>query len=90
MANQLAANPMKIDTPGPGVLFSSNMKLRHIEFTGYAATSDKAIVTDRYGNIIAELSATTDLQEVRTGNVGWVYGLIVPTLTSGIVLVYFE
>lgn len=90
MSNLLAQNPMNIDTPGAAILVATKYKLKHIEFTGYASATDKVIVTNAAGYIIAELSGTTDKQEVRTSTIGWVDGIAVPTLTSGICLIYFE
>lgn len=90
MANLLQQNPWNLDTPGPGIVWAGAAKLRHIEFSGYAGATDVCIVTNRYGHIIAQLTASADLQEVRTSNIGWVDGLIIPTLTSGICLVFFE
>jgi hypothetical protein len=92
MANHLAQNPMNIDTPGPNPIVKGAFKIRHIEFVGFASDTDSAIVTNGNGRIIAELvgaSAGGD-GAVRTGNVGWVDGIIVPTLTAGVVLIFFE
>lgn len=90
MANLLAQNPMNIDTPGPGVIIKTKYKLKHIEYVGYASATDKAIVTNAAGYIIAELTGAADLEEVRTSNIGWVDGIAVPTLTSGVVLIFVE
>lgn len=90
MANILSTNPWNIDTPGAGILKSGALKLKHIEFYGYAAATDKVIIQNRFGTVIAQLSGTTDLQEVRTGAIGWVDGLIVPTITSGKCLIFYD
>lgn len=90
MANNLTQNPMYIDTPSAVPIILTAYKLKHIEFVGYANYSDKAIVTNLLGHTLAELTSAADLQEVRTGNIGWVDGIVVPTLTSGAVLIFFE
>ena len=92
MANNLAPNPMRVDTPGPGILCATNQWLKHIEFVGFAGSTDTCVVTDRYGNVITELSGASAGGDgaVRTGTIGMVYGIIVPTLTSGIVLLFRE
>ena len=90
MANKLAQNPMNVDTPSPNPLVKGSVKLKHIEFVGYALATSKVIITNLAGVIIAELTGTSDIQEVRTSNIGWVDGIVVPTLTSGLVLIYFE
>lgn len=92
MANHLAQNPMSIDTPSPTPIVTGSYKIRHIEFVGFAADTDSAIITNGNSRVITELlgaSAGGD-GTVRTGNVGWVDGIIVPTLTAGIVLIFFE
>jgi hypothetical protein len=83
---------MNIDTPSPTPLVKTAVKVRHIEFTGYAAATDHLIVMDNKGLIIADLPGATsgEAGAVRTGNVGWVDGIVVPTLTSGMCLIYFE
>lgn len=92
MANKLAQNPMNIDTPSPNPIVQTEYKIRHIEFVGFAADTDSAIVTNKYGQIITEMLGATAGGDgvVRTGNIGWVDGIIVPTLTSGMVLIFFE
>ncbi len=92
MANKLSINPLRIDTPGAAVLIPTNIKVKHIEFVGFASGTDSCIVEDRYGNVITELlgAAAGGDGVVRTGNIGWVYGIQVPTLTAGICLVFFE
>lgn len=90
MANRIAQNPMYIDTPGTTPIVSTGYKIKHIEFVGYAGYSDHAIVTNLNGVTVAELTAASDLQEVRTATIGWVDGIVVPTLTSGALLIYVE
>jgi hypothetical protein len=92
MANKLAQNPMYIDTPSSTPIVTTAYKIRHIEFVGFGADTDQCIVENANGITIAELlgaSAGGD-GAVRTGSVGWVDGIIVPTLTSGVCLIYVE
>lgn len=92
MANKLAQNPMNVDTPSPNPIVTGSYKIRHIEFVGFAADTDSAIVTNKNGDIITELlgAAAGGDGVVRTGTIGWVDGIVVPTLTAGIVLIFFE
>lgn len=92
MANKLTQNPMNIDTPSPNAIVTGAYKIRHIEFVGYTADTDQAIVTNLNGVIITELIGASAGGDgvVRSGNIGWVDGIIIPTLTAGIVLVFFE
>jgi hypothetical protein len=93
VANKLTGNPLNIDTPSPTVpIIKTEIKVRHIEFVGFAASTDSCIVTDTKGVIVAELLGATAGGDgaVRTGNVGWVDGILVTTLTSGLCLIFFE
>lgn len=92
MSNKLAQNPMYIDTPGAAVLIATKYKVKHIEFVGFAANTDSCIVQDQLGNIITEMSGASVGGDgvVRTGNIGWVNGIKVPTLTAGACLIFFE
>jgi hypothetical protein len=92
MANNLSQNPMSIDTPSALPIVKGAYKLKHIEFVGYSAGTDSAIVTNAYGHVITEMlgAAAGGDGVVRTGTIGWVDGIIVPTLTAGIVLIFVE
>lgn len=92
MANHLAQNPMSIDTPSPNPIVTGAYKIRHIEFVGFAANTDSAIVENGNGRVITEMLGASAGGDgvVRTGNIGWVDGIIVPTLTAGVVLIFFE
>lgn len=92
MANKLAQNPMYVDTPSNVPIVNGAYKIKHIEFVGYAADTDSAIVTNLNGNVITELLGASAGGDgvVRTGNIGWVDGIIVPTLTAGAVLIFFD
>jgi hypothetical protein len=92
VANQLAQNPMVIDTPSPTPIVKGAYKLKHIEFVGFAASTDTCIVEKANGTVITEMVGASAGGDgvVRTGNIGWVDGIIVPTLTSGLCLIFFE
>ena len=92
MANKLAQNPMYIDTPSSTPIVTTKYKLKHIEFVGYGADTDSAIVTNQNGNTITELLGSSAGGDgvVRTGNIGWVDGIVVPTLTAGAVLIFVD
>lgn len=90
MANKLSINPWIIDTAGASILYVTDIEVRHFEFTGYGAQGSQCIVQDRFGNNVWVGLGAADLEEVRSGPVGWIYGLAVPTLENGGVLrVYF-
>jgi hypothetical protein len=89
---QLAANPWKVTSADalPLIITKGSVKLRHIEFSNYAVIGDLAVVQDRFGNDITRLKGTTDIQEVRTGNIGYVDGVTILSISAGEVLIYFE
>jgi hypothetical protein len=92
MANQLAQNPMYIDTPSPYPVVKTAYKIHHIEYVGFGSATDTVVVQNANGRMITELmgEAAGGYTAVRTGNVGWVDGIMVPTLTAGAVLIFFE
>ncbi len=90
--NNLSQNPLYIDTPSSTPIVTTKYKIRHIEFVGFSGSSDSCIVQNSFGHIVAELAGATAGGDgaVRTGNIGWVDGLAVTTLTSGACLIFFE
>jgi len=90
VANQLANTPWKIDTPGAGILYSGWMKIAQFEFI-YVAQGDTVTVTDSLGNLVYNATGVTDGETQRSGKIGNILGLIVPTLTGGgSLLVYVQ
>lgn len=90
MANRLTENPFVIDTAGATVLFKGNINVDYFEFSGYALDTDNVIVNDNSGNLVWQENGASDLRNVRSGHVGWIQGLTVPTLSSGKLLVFFK
>ena len=90
MANQLAGNPWILDGSSLStVLISTWIKVEHFEYSGYTA-GGVAILADRNGNIVWKAGGATDLQEVRSGKVGWINGLqnLSVAQNGGIITVY--
>ena len=85
MANQLAALPWVLDTPDAAALYSSKVKIDHIDFVGYSDPSHVAELQDENGHLVALLQGNSDLSVVTSYEcVGWVSGILLPlTLTSG-------
>jgi hypothetical protein len=91
MANSLTTNPWVIDTAGAAILFNGDVYVKHFEFAGYSAQFSAVSVQDRFGKVIWSATGAQDLTEVRSGDVGWVHGIAVPTLeNSGILRIYFK
>lgn len=101
--NVMNANPWVIDTPQgtaatPFILYQGNIQHAQIEYVDYTSPGDFCEVWDRYNNLIARLVGKPDLSTVRTGRMGWSYGMQVPTqdqygkqnLRSGKILFYYE
>jgi hypothetical protein len=62
----------------------------NIEFTNYTVSTDNATVNQANGKLFAYLSAASDLETVKTNNIGWADGLIIPIhgITNGTVRIY--
>src|SRR5260221_13024662 len=97
---QLAKNPISVNqavAARPLTVFKGSAKIRHIEWSGYtAAPAVFPKITDGAGNFIVQFNVdtATDVEEKRSGNVGYVDGLIVTTNTgaasTGIITIFFE
>jgi hypothetical protein len=97
---QLAANPASVNLAVdslPLTVFTGRCKIRHIEWSGYtAAPAVFPKITDIKNNFITQFNVdtATDVEEKRTGNIGWINGLIVTTNTgaasTGIITIFFE
>lgn len=91
---QLAANPWKVTSADtlPLTIQKGLSKIRNVEYAGYTAGSTGAIVQDINGNDTAKLipDTATTTETLRTGNVGYVTGVVVTACPSGEVLIYFE
>jgi hypothetical protein len=99
MANVLTDNPLIIDTTSGTVLFSGGRaKVTQIEFEGYLNETDACEVQNTNGKTIWYGPGRADLDTVRSGRIGWVYGLLIPVnmtngnknLNTGRILIYFE
>jgi len=94
MANQLAVNPLTLDTAASGVVLIPNrIKINNIEFLKYAVATDEVVLTDENGKNVWDSVGSTNFNVQRSGHIGWVNGLIFESKTpgsTGIVKVYFE
>jgi hypothetical protein len=87
MANNLASNPWKIDTPGASVIYAFPVKVMNINWSNYTlTTAQTALVQDSNGKDILNVTTaatSATMQPINTGQIGWVRGIQVPTLGSG-------
>ena len=90
MANDLASNPWVFDTAAATILYQGDIEVRHMEFVDYGVQGSLCVVKDRYGKVVWKATGAADLEEVRSGPMGWIYGIAVTTLQNGGILrVYF-
>jgi len=98
MPNQFVVSPFRIDTTSAAILFQRDIKVQWMEYVGYAASSHRVEVQDKYGHIIAVLQGMPTLEVISTPKaIGLVRGLKVPqtdsdgnaNMQSGKVLVYY-
>jgi hypothetical protein len=69
-----------------------------IEYTDYSDYTHHVEIQDRLGRLVAYLRGKPSLETVRTGAIGWVYGLKIPVLDSdglnnlesGRLILYYE
>lgn len=90
MANSLTGRQWFLDTPGATVLWQGNAKIKNVIFSNYTGAADVAVLTDVSGRVVCSLSGNADFAPIVANDVGWVDGLIMPTLTTGNVIVTVE
>lgn len=92
--SQLASNPWRVTGADalPLTITKGMVKIRHLEGSNWNAAGDTIVVNDALGNTIAILVGPSDKQEVRTGNIGYVTGVTIQSITaaSDTLTIYFE
>lgn len=99
MANQLSSNPWILDTTSDTtILWNHPLQHVQVEYYDYTNETDSVELQDKNGHTIWRGKGLNTLATVRSGRVGWVEGLKLPTtnsdgggnMLSGKVIVYFE
>jgi hypothetical protein len=96
MANDLSSRQWRLDTPrsftlGPSsILWETTVFVKNIEFTGYTSQASQCVVKDRTGRTVWSGTGSTTLAPIRTGEIGWLNGLVLDTLTNGLCVVYIR
>lgn len=90
MANALATNPWVLDTADPAVLYATDVRAAHFEWSNYTAQTDQVIIKDRFGKVIWSVTGKDDISMVESFTIEWVHGIVLDTLTAGVVRVYFK
>jgi hypothetical protein len=91
MANDISANPWKIDTASANVIYAFQMKITNIIWADYTlGGAQTLVVQDANGKQIVQMvtGTSTTAAPLQTGFIGWVRGLKVPTLGSGEVTIF--
>jgi hypothetical protein len=95
MANDVSSRQWKLDTPvafgvAGAVIWTGNIFVKNIEFSKYAVQGAKAIDKDQNGKIVWSATGAADLSPIRLGDIGWVNGMVLDTLDSGLIEVYLK
>lgn len=95
MANDISGRQWRLDTPVAfglpnALVWPSNVFVLQMEFMNYAAQGNPAILKDRNGKTVWSPTGAADLSPVRLGAIGWVNGMVLDTLPSGLVVVYIK
>lgn len=90
MANSLGSNPWVIDTPGSAILYATDVKNAHFEWSDYGSQGDQVQVQDRFGKIVWSATGKGDISLVESFTCEWLYGFACTVLTSGRLRVYFK
>lgn len=95
MANDISGRQWRLDTPlafgQPGaVIYPGNVKVKDAVFSGYTAQTDHCVLKDAVGRVCGSVTGSTTLQPIHLGEIGWMSGMCLDTLTSGLVDVYVK
>ena len=82
MANDISANPWKIDTASASTIYAGPVKIDNVIWANQAVAAT-LLVQDVNGKDIIRATATSGITDQHFGKIGWVRGLVVPTLSSG-------
>jgi len=89
MANQVAANPMELDTVG--TILTSKIAIVAVEWASPVSQGDDMVLSDVNGNqIVAAVCEAAGQSQFRRFEPAWYDGLVLTTLDSGTVFVHFR
>ena len=86
MANDISANPWKLDTPGASNIYISPVRISNLIWANYTLGSGQTLLLqDINGKDIVSMTTGTgtQTQPLASGFIGWVRGIKLPTLSSG-------
>ena len=90
MSNDITANPWKIDTAsGTAVSTDNNLQIKFVRWVGAATAGDQCVIQDEdattFWDAFANATNYTERDELNLKR----NGIIVPTLDSGTLYIYF-
>lgn len=88
MANDITGRQWTLDTAV--AVYDHGVDVQFFEFANYIGAGDAVVVKDRNGRIVWTAVGATDFSEVKSGHVGWVDGITLDTLNSGVCRVYIK
>lgn len=85
MANDISANPWKLDTAGAGTIYQFPVKIKNIIWANFTTTGDVLLIRDKNGKDIVNALVTTSLgiPSMSFGSFDWVEGIALITITHG-------
>lgn len=86
MANNFTSNPWVLDTVMT-TPYKAYVRIRDISWTDQGAAGDQLLIQDMNGNTVVDAKASAANVFERFGQLGWVDGFKLVTLTSGKVIV---
>jgi hypothetical protein len=90
----ISSNPLVVTAAdvaaGPVTVWTGNLHVKNVEYVKYISITDNATLNQGNGKVFAYLSAASDLEAVKTNNVEWARGLVVPIhgITNGELHIY--
>jgi hypothetical protein len=96
VANDLSSRQWRLDTAVPfsagphSIVWHDAIWILNVEFSNYGGDTHKCVLKDRTGRLVWPANGSAGKQPVRSGELGWVNGLVLDELDSGLVIVYVK
>lgn len=94
--NDISTRQWYLSAPAPftsgaaAIVWPGLVYIRGLLFSGYSSPSDKCVVKDATGRVVWSANGFTTMEPVRMGRVGWVNGLVLDQLGSGVCMAYIK
>lgn len=88
MTNVLTGRQLSADTPG--VLFQTPVKVNSIIYSDATVAGHQCNLTDAAGRKVWNGIVGNELEAEDSGKIGWIQGLTLARIDSGIVIVYID